>query len=149
MLCMISNTMQRPDSGKEKVFFFLNSHLQQFSLQKCVQWLESDTRIPQLSNHYTSQERQFTAVWQLQNDQPHQSPKRVRDKNQQAIGPHEDLLCSSPRLRWLWENVRQLSPRLRDFVWFKIEISSRTLIRQGSVHRGSTIWDDFDGVFPD
>ena len=38
--------------------------------------------------------------------------------------------------------------RLTDFVWLKVEIRSRTLIRPGLVHRGSARSDYCDWVFP-
>ena len=45
-----------------------------------------------------------------------------------------------PRVREFWENVRQFIPRPRFFIFFKVEIGSRTLIpffRPGSVYSGS------------
>ena len=48
-------------------------------------------------------------------------------------------LWSTYRVRGFGENVRQFIPRLRFFLFFKMEISSRTLAS----------WDDCKRVFPD
>ena len=57
------------------------------------------------------------------------------------------------RLRGIGENVQPFIPHLHlFFFFFKVEISSRTLIAlfmPGSVHSGSTSWDDCDRMFPD
>ncbi len=58
--------------------------------------------------------------------------------------PVGGCLCLFPRFSGLWENVREYILRVRDFVWFNVEIISRALIRLGSVERGSARWDDCD-----
>ena len=64
------------------------------------------------------------------------------------------VVAFSSRARILGE-YSTIHSRLRfffSFLFFKVEISLRTLIppfRQGSVHRGSASWDDCDWVFPD
>ena len=54
---------------------------------------------------------------------------------------------------WIWGECSTIHSRPAIFFFFfKVEISSRTLIslfRPGSVHSGSVSWDDCDRVFPD
>ena len=63
------------------------------------------------------------------------------------------LVVAFPCLRGFWENVWPFIPCLRFFVvFFKVEISSRTLIplfMSGSVHSGSASWDDRSRMLPD
>ena len=61
--------------------------------------------------------------------------------------PVGGCLCLFPRFWGLWENVREYILRVRDFVWFNVEISSHSLIRLGSVERGAARWDHCHGVF--